>query len=218
MSEKGSYVYNFDDLNRRISELEQIIKNPDMGLHKRIEELEAEDKDLWSRFKELEKKLEVKYENETGHALYHKNKLDPKIAELKEEMKIFKGAVINYNFDYDRIRQVREVLRELIKVLRVHNILSEVTEEYFLEKLKGKKKMPYQELLDTMKEYEKKGKVSGGENEPRENDITTEDVSNYLRGYKELISEFVEDIDYVWNNPNDFNKYMELKKKWEDKL
>ena len=35
------------------------------------------------------------------------------INELKEEMKIFKGAVINYNHDYDRIRNVRETLREL---------------------------------------------------------------------------------------------------------
>ena len=40
--------------------------------------------------------------------------IESQLKELKEEIKIFKGAVINYNHDYDRIRKVREVLRDLL--------------------------------------------------------------------------------------------------------
>ena len=34
---------------------------------------------------------------------------------------------------------------------------------------------------------------------------------------KKLIEESIKDLHYVWNHPKDFNGYMELKKKWEEK-
>lgn len=53
------------------------------ALIKRIEEKLEEDD---PRITELEKKLEIKYENETGHALYHKDKLEPRIEKLENLM------------------------------------------------------------------------------------------------------------------------------------
>ena len=101
---------------------------------------------LNTRISELEKKVEkygINSEFWKSSIVSITDTTESSIAELKEEMKIFKGAVINYNHDYDRIRQVREVLRE-ISDFEYRKYIGEQVDvggfwQYIEQKLDGKK-------------------------------------------------------------------------------
>ena len=150
-------------LKEKISELEKKYESLDMekklklNYMLKINQLEKNDKAHQSiheknrkeiaELREEQKKGWEDYSFLQGSQIKRQDYLDEQLNELKEKMKIYEGATINYNFDYDRIRQVREVLRELIKSLLVQIDSGKITHGKMfmgrlLEKLDGKKEVP----------------------------------------------------------------------------
>lgn len=127
---KEDYAKEFSELKKQIAELREYVEAIDKSqadhytnLNERfdnykiinnqsITELKEQIAELGDKLQKCGVKWDFRLDEQWGF-----------ITEFKEEMKIFKGAVINYNHDYDRIRQVRELLRELMKSeRRVHDI------------------------------------------------------------------------------------------------
>ena len=234
------------DLGERFKNLEKKVESPFylelIEFKRKIEELEKKmgvfDKIdiIQTQIEEIKEQF-TKWVGEFGNETL---KYKEEIAELKEEMKIFKGAVINYNHDYDRIRQVREVLRELIETVNLRGEISQTSADKLLAKLSdsgGEKEVrarhsefdernvPSDDLSTHSKppEYsltqEDIDRLVKPFEEPREDDLPEIYTTSHREEIKELILEFVNDLNELGNNEHWIVPPLSnLIEKWEGRL
>jgi len=65
----------------------------------------------------LEQKLEIKYENETGHALYHKENLEPRIGALEKKLSNLEKYNVNGHSNYNERLEALEKRVKLVNDL-----------------------------------------------------------------------------------------------------
>jgi len=146
--EKKGYIYDFDNLNKRISELENLVKRNDKDIklvlviqYKRIEELETK--------LEFEKKIDLDYilkvnqlenNDKTHQALY--DKIFKELTELEKKVNdwINGQAILD-----ERIEKLEEVVREFNKCLWRGGVITIEYKDRIEEKLEDDTKFGFTE-------------------------------------------------------------------------